>query len=241
MPSFQIYSIEDKYKLDKIKDSDVLLNVKTNKSDPQTLKNFLDHSKKHHKNLEFEPLIENSLAKVTFDHEVRLSPKQTAWVSQEKLMIKRSSYLLIGKTEGRVERLISLYLRDIASVKRLVFPDKGLWKFWNNLLKESKKDGYNINLHRIILQKTHTETDEIEELNIHAKDVSTLGMTASLVHNAKRVKVITVRIGGLFENAPKEWMTVRIDRRGSFLVYKQPKKNQLLLDLFDFLLKSIPR
>jgi len=217
-----------------------LSTVKAKESDPKTLKNFLDYSKKRHKNLKFEPLIKNTLSKMTFDNEVQLSPEQSIWISQEKLVIKRSNFLFIGKTKSRIEKLISIYLRNIANVREAEFSDKGLWLFWNSLLKESKQNSYDINLHRIILQKTYTEFDDIEELNIHAKDVSTLEMLSPLVHNAKRIKVITIRIRGLFKDAPKKWITIRIDRKGSFLIYKQPEKNQVLIELLDFLIKSIP-
>jgi hypothetical protein len=237
MASYQLFTIRENTSLDTFFQSSVLENTKTDDDDPRTLKTFVDYSKNHHRNIVFTTIKRDMITKLNLEQKMFLdSNDQEVWLDQEKLIIRVTNHLLIGKTRNKFEKLLGYYLRDKAEAAPAEFSNKFLWQLWNSLSRNSTNLGLKLRLHRVIMYKTLFESDNIKEINLQANNISDLLIIKDLVKHAEKINVITIKIQGLFENS--KWITIRIDRKGSFLVYgKHPP--EILLDVFRFILDSI--
>lgn len=214
MPSFQLFEINEEYSLKNLEKTDILETVKIKKNDPKTLESFLNSAKESYRNLRIQPTQKEYAVKIIMDEHTQFQDKQTLWINREKLIIKHKRFLLIGKAERKIEKILMIYLRDPADLKPVIFSDKYLWNIWKNMKKIQNE---NIKLHRVILKNTFIDADRIKELNIHANDINELSSVENIVKEAERIIVITVKVLGYY---PKnKWLTIRIDRNGSFLVY----------------------
>ncbi len=229
MPSYQLFEIDEKYKIANLQNEDILNEVEANKDDPQTLKTFIKSVKKSYRNLNFTPLKQDSAIKMAVEEYNQFQDKQTLWINREKMIIKQNNLLLIGKTDKKIERLFQVYLRDSANLRPVIFKDKYLWQIWKNMKSFAMNSNLDIKLHRLILKKTFIEADKIEEMNIHSNDVNELGLTSELIKQTEKVKTITIKIQGLYNH--KKWITVRIDKNGSILIYGRHE----LDEIFEFL------
>lgn len=225
IPSFQLLEINEKYALNNLKDEDVLSKAKVNKDDPQTLKLFVESAKKSYRNLSFEPIQQKSVIKMKVEEYKKFQDKQTLWINHEKLILKYNQLLLVGKAEKKIEHLLQVYLRDIADSKSIIFNEKQLWQVWKKLLS-IKNSGLTLKIHRLILKRTYIEADKINELNIHANDVNELGIITELIKQSEQVKAITIKIKGFYQE--NKWITIRIDKNGSILIYGKHKPNIIL-------------
>lgn len=217
IPSFQLFEINQNYSLDKIKNEDILHKVKTRDDDSQILKKFLESSKKHYKNFSFNETDHKNTFKIKVDEYRQFNDKQSLWITLEKLIIKYNQLLLIGKAEKKIERLLQIYLRDSADSKPVYFTDKQLWKIWKKLNNVIASNNLEIKLHRLILKKSYFESDKIDELNIHAEDVSQIGVIEDFIRKSEQIKAITLKIRGFYDE--NKWFTIRIDKNGSLLIY----------------------
>jgi hypothetical protein len=217
MPSYQLFEIDENFKITNLQNEDVLNEIKANKDDPQTLKTFINSAKKSYRNLNFKPLKQDSAIQMVVEEYTQFQDKQTLWINREKMIIKQNTLLLIGKTDRKIERIIQIYLRDSANVRPVIFKDKYLWQIWKNLKSYAMNYSLDIKLHRLILKKTYINADKIKEMNIHANDVNELGLISDLLKQTEQVKTITVKIRGFYNL--KKWITVRIDKNGSILIY----------------------
>ncbi|HEC38171.1 hypothetical protein LCGC14_1022020 [marine sediment metagenome] len=235
MPSFQIYEIKKDFKIEDLKDKDVLNQIDVRDEDPQTLKKFIVSGKKNYRDLSFSPLNNIDAAIMKFDEKINFQDKQSLWVNFEKLIIKQGHLLLIGKTEKKIEKLIQIYLRDIASSKPVIFKDKQLWQIWRKLNSNST-DNLEFKLHRVILKNTFIDADKISELNIHANNVGSLGIIGDLIKQSERINAMTIKIKGFYSG--NRWTTVRIDKSGSMLIYGKHESN-IIIEFLDLLIQSI--
>lgn len=234
IPSFQLFEIQENYSLGKLKEEDVLRQVKANKDDSQSLKTFIESSKNMYKNLSFEPITQKSVIKMIVDEYTQFQDKQTLWINRERMIIKHNNLLMIGKSERKIERLLQIYLRDSADAKPVIFKDKQLWQIWKSMKLVS--NNLEMNLHRLILKKTYIEADKINELNIHAKDVDDLGFVGDLVKLAEQVRAITVRIKGFYSE--NKWTTIRLDKNGSILIYGK-HNSDIIIEFLKLFVKSL--
>ncbi|MHA1130957.1 MAG: hypothetical protein ACTSQQ_09125, partial [Candidatus Helarchaeota archaeon] len=211
--------------------ADVLQQTEARNDDPQTVQTLLKSIKKNYRNLEFKPIQNKFAIQMSVDEFTKFNDNQELWINQEKLILKRGKLLLIGKTDKRIERIMGLFLRDIADTKPITFQNKKLWQIWGRLKKIAREKDLEVKLHRLILKKTYFETDDFNELNIHANDVSILGITSSLVNQAEKIMALTIKIHGILE---RKWITFRLDKNGSILIYGKHELDTIaqLLDLF---------
>ena len=135
MVSFQLFKINEKFNLKRLQDEDIIKTAKVSKDDPQTLRVLLDSLKKSYRNLNFKPLKYDFAMKMSMDEYVQFQDNQTLWVKREKDIIKHNQFLLVGKAEKKIEKLLMIYLRDIADLTPVVFQRKQLWNMWKNLKK----------------------------------------------------------------------------------------------------------
>lgn len=232
MPSFQLFEVKEQFNIQQLEQEDLLTKVKARNDDSQNLKNFIENSKKKHRNLTFSKDKKGNIIKMNFDEYRQFQDKQTIWINLEKLIIKHNQLLLIGKTGGKIERLVQLYLRDIADSKPIVFNDKQLWQIWKKIVSKAVQEDLETKLHRLIMKNTFIEADKFNELNLHSNDLSNLGIITELVKQAERINAITIKIRGFY--ADKKWMTIRIDKNGSLLIYGKHNTNIIVkfLELF---------
>lgn len=226
MPSFQLFEINENFSLEKMQNEDILNKAKTNEDDPQTLKTFLESAKKHYKNLSFEKINQRSAIKMIVDEYMQFQDDQSLWITREKMIIKYNQLLLIGKAEKKIERLLQIYLRDSASSKLLFFTEKQLWQIWKKMRVLANSKNLEIKLHRLILKRTYIDSDKINELNVHANDVSELGIIEDIVRLSDQVKAITIKIKGFYEK--NKWFTIRIDKNGSLLIYGNHDSDKII-------------
>jgi len=231
--SFQLFKINEKFNLKRLQDEDIIKTAKVSKDDPQTLRVLLDSLKKSYRNLSFKPLKYDFSMKMSMDEYVQFQDNQTLWVKREKDIIKHNQFLLVGKAEKKIEKLLMIYLRDIADLTPVVFQRKQLWNMWKNLKKLKKE---NVKLHRVILKRTYIDADKINEINIHANDVGELVVIENIVRQAEQVFAITVKVLGYYKE--NKWVTVRIDKNGSVLVYGKHDAN-IISEFLDLFVQSI--
>ena len=131
-----------------------------------------------------------------------------------------------------MEKVVQLFLRDLADTRPLFFKDKQLWQFWKKIYANVATDNLEMILHRLIIKNTYIEADKIKELNIHSNDISSLGVINEMVRQSERIKAITIKIRGFYSE--NKWTTVRIDKNGSILIYgrHEPGVVMKLLKLF---------
>lgn len=87
------------------------------------------------------------------------------------------------------------------------------------------------------MEKTYLDSSPITEINIHSKNVEDIDRLSDLITNAKRIKVITLKLQLPFEEK-KKWITLRIDHKGSILIYgKQPEN--ILMQIKELVTNSL--
>lgn len=231
MPSYQLYEIKEDFNLKILQEKDMLNEVSANKADPQTLKTFIESTKKTHRNLSFN-LKQNNILNMKFDEYKLFQDNQSIWIRLEKLIFKHQHLLLVGKSDKKMEKVIQVFLRDLAGTKPLFFKNKQLWQFWKKIFANATSDNLEMILHRLIIKNTYIEADKIKELNIHSKDINNLGVINELVRQSERIKAITIKIRGFYSD--NKWTTVRIDKNGSILIYGKHEPGAVikLLNLF---------
>jgi len=229
MVSYQLFKINEKFNLKRLQEVDILKTAKVSKDDPQTLKTQLESLKKSYRNLNFKPLKYDYAIKMSMDEHIQFQDNQTLWIKREKDIIKHNQILLVGKADKKIERLLMIYLRDIADLTPIVFQKNYLWTMWKNIKKIKKND---VKLHRVILKRTFIEADKINEINIHANDVGELGVIEDIVKQAEQVFAITIKVLGYYKE--NKWVTFRIDKNGSILIYGKHDTRIIseFLDLF---------
>ena len=235
MPSYKIYKIDKNLTLDQVKDPELLSKIQANDSDPTTVSKFIESAKKSYKNLSFEPLTKEVLLKIKLEEKIQFQEDQVLWVTREKMIFKIGEYLFIGKYEKKFERLMAIFLRNSVKIKPIEFSNKYLWKIWKFLRKESINSGLQIKLHRVILKNTFLNSDKVKEINIHANDLYELEILESLIEDAERMIAFTYKIKGFEEG---KWLTARIDKKGSFLIYGNHNQN-VLLKFFELLVQVL--
>lgn len=227
MPSYQIYKMEKETSLIPKDLAKILEEIKIDESDSEVLKQKIQNLIKRHKNVNLETIKKENIFKIEFDYELELAGEQKVWIPQKLLLMKSKNYLLIGKSEGNLRHLIEYYFRDSIKITHVFFKDKELWKIWKQLKKSSEREGIPYLLHRIILEKTYLDSCPITEINIHTKNVEDIDRIFDLITDAKRVKVITVKLQLPFEEK-KKWITLRIDHKGAILIYGNQPDNILM-------------
>ncbi len=233
MASYQLFKINENFNLKKLQEEDIIKTAKVNKDDPQTMKTLLDSLKKSYRNLYFEPLKYDFAIKMSMDEHLQFQDKQTLWIKREKNIIKHNQLLLVGKADRKIEKLIMIYLRDLADLSPIVFQKKQLWVLWKNIKKLKNAD---VKLHRVILKKTFLEADKINEINIHANDLGELGVLEDIIKQTEQVFAITVKIIGYYKES--KWVTIRIDKNGSILIYGKHDIN-IISEFLDLFARSI--
>lgn len=227
MPSYQIYKMEKEISLVPNDFVKILEEIKIDENDSEVLKQKIQNLINRHKNVNLETIKKENILKINFDYELELAGEQKVWIPQKLLLMKSKNYLLIGKSEGNLRHLIEYYFRDSIKITRVFFKDKELWKIWRLLKKSSERKGISYLLHRIILEKTFLDSSPIAEINIHSKNVEDIDRLSDLITNAKRIKVITVKLQLSFEEK-KKWITLRIDHKGNILIYGKQPENILM-------------
>ena len=237
MPSYQIYKMENEVSLVPNNFVHILEEVRIDESDSEVLKQKIQNLINRHKNIHLETIKKENILKIKFDYELELAGEQKVWIPQKFLMMKSKNYLLIGKSEGNLRHLIEYYFRDLIRITRVFFKNKELWKVWKLLKDSSDKEGISYLLHRIILEKTYLDSSMITEINIHSKNVEDIDRLSDLITNAKRIKVITVKLQLLYEEK-KKWITLRIDHKGNILIYGRQPEN-ILMQIKELITNSL--
>ena len=235
MPSYQLFEIKKEFNIEVLQKEDILNQINANQNDPQTLKLFVESAKKAHRNLSFN-LTKKNILKMNFDEYRQFQDKQTLWINLEKLILKHQNLLLVGKTDKKMEKVIQLFLRDLADTKPLFFKDKQLWQIWKGMSTKAAIDNLEMKLHRLIIKNTFIEADKIKELNLHSNDISNLGIVGDIVKQSERIKAITIKIKGFYSD--NKWTTVRIDKNGSVLLYGKHEPD-IIVKFLDLFIQSI--
>ncbi|MFW9970498.1 MAG: hypothetical protein ACFFDF_09880 [Candidatus Odinarchaeota archaeon] len=227
MPSYQIYKMEKEITLTPNDFIKILDEIKIDESDSEVLKQTIQNLINRHKNIKLETIKKENILEIKFDYELELAGDQKVWIPQKFLMMKSKNYLLIGKSEGNLRNLIEYYFRDSIKITRVFFKNKELWKIWNLLKKSLEIKGISYLLHRIILERTYLDSSLIKEINIHSKNVEDIDRLNDLITNAKKIKVITIKLLLSLEEK-KKWSTIRIDHNGNILIYGNQPENILM-------------
>lgn len=167
----------------------------------------------------------NGETRLILNYKHRVSyEEQDIWISDSMEIIKKGHLLLIQKVSSQSNFLVEKQFNQ--EIIPISYSNKDLLKLWNRIKNRSKNDRNRIQLHRIILEHTYLDSDEIKELNIHSKDVSEIGLFTELTKLAKKIKAITVKIHGISnENKP---FTVRIGQKSIQIYGNHPIESILI-------------
>ncbi len=210
MPSYKLYRIKPDFNIKTYISNNWIEDAVLPKGLSENIKRKFNQIKK---NIQKSSVSQDDSLKLGYKAKLNCEHKlvfgsQEIWIPKSIEIIKNEDLLLIQKLSSNINMVIERSL-DI-NIVPISFPEKDLLGLWRKLKKSVENDGKHISLHRLIIEKTFLESDEINELNISTSDVSQLGYFKDLTSNAKKIKVITIRIKGLAES--KKVFTVRIAR-----------------------------
>ena len=208
MPSYKIYKISSSSRILEDIPEDWATNVKIPTGSSENIRRKINLIAKNTKNgaiSQEKTMLNGERLVISYQHRL-IFGKQDVWISESLDILRKDDLLLIQKTVSKSDFLIEKQLSE--SLVQIIFKEKQLLKLWRKMKKQANQNGHSIKLHRIIINKTFLNADEIKELNIHAKDVSEIDIFGELTKLAGKIRVITVKIGGIAkDNKP---FTVRI-------------------------------
>ena len=214
MPSFKLYKSEKNVQIKDILKKNILDEIQSNSKDSETLKSFIQESKKNHKELTGHELINEAneaIIQYSMNRKIDFENDQIVWVKNNFKVIKHEQFLLIGKTQSKFEKIFEIYLKDQYQLSQVNFQNKDLWSFWRKLKTKCENQEIDLILHRIILQKAYLDSSLVDTLNIQAKNVEDVDSLPDLVNDSQKVMVVTFRVNLSSVNKSR-WITIRIDR-----------------------------
>ncbi|MHA1233343.1 MAG: hypothetical protein ACTSPQ_22190 [Candidatus Helarchaeota archaeon] len=205
MPSFKIYKISTKILLDNLFTPNWMENIKPLRGDLEVINQKIHNLKKYIKVSNIfknEKLVKNAFT-ISYQYQMQFSGNIQVWIPENINLIQQGTLLYISRGQGNIRYLIEKFLENNINILPKDFKPKVLMKIWNNLKNYCQEEGYNIKLHRIILNKVYLNGDFIRELNLSTNNLQDLGYFKNLVQNSEQVRVITFKIRWNMENIQK--------------------------------------
>ncbi len=243
MPSYKIYRINEIIDLKSLFSSIWLKEVKPVRGDLESVNQKIDGLKKNIKsaNITTNKNLADNAYTIKYQYNMQLPGETQAWVPEDINLIQKDILLYVSRGQGEIRYLVEKYLKSNVDFLPKDFKPKKLVKIWKNLKNHCLKEGYDINLHRLILYKVYLEGDLVKELNLSTNDVQNLSFFNQLIQDSEQIKVITFRIRWNITDSEGNRMkdlTARLDSSGNLLIYGNHLKesiNKLLIILSNSL------
>lgn len=241
MPSYKIYQINKIIDLKNQFSTGWINKVKPIKGDIEVLNQKINNTKKVIKDETIknnEKLAKNAYT-IDYMYNYQVDKAQKVWISDFINIISTNSYLFVSKGKSRLRLLIQTHLESKISLLDVNFNPKKLRQLWNKIKKLLNIDNHDVSIHRLILEKSFIDADNLKEINISANNVENLGIFSSLLKNSERIRVITIKIKWNPEEEVRlKNMVIRINSSGSFLIYGDHPK-QSIDKFFEYFTKSL--